>query len=256
MEPRFLTPVHSSLGTPDIYADKSALVLQWLLLTGTQKEKEVFSLREVATESFVSLGLVQRIFEYLIRQGILQAVGVRTAKKFKLLRPKKLLISWAEHYSITNKCKMWNYRTAKRGREEILKVLDSLMRSGYWKQTCLALHTAAQVREFKNTNLQTIELYILEPEIRERIEQELELEPQERGYEVLLIKPYYKAMLSSRKGAKLITSETLKVPGSHLFCSHPLLTYLDLYNFPVRGREQAEFMAQRDPDLRRIFKRD
>ena len=251
MEPRFLTPTHSTPSTPDIYADRSALVLQWLLLTGI--EEDAFSLREAAAESMVSLGLVQRIFEHLVKEGFLAAVGVRTAKKFKLVKPKKLLTSWGEHYSLTGKCKMWNYRTALGGRDE---VSDVLKRSSLWNQTCLALHSAAEFHEYKNTNLQTLELYILDPGLRESLEQKLELQPQERGYEVLLIKPYYKAMLSSRKGAKLLTSEKLKVPGAHLFYSPALLTYLDLYNFPLRGREQAEFMAQRIPELKRIFKRD
>ena len=246
-----MTPTYSSAGTPDIYADKSALVLQWLLLSGI--EKDAFSLREVAAESLVSLGLVQRIFEHLVREGFLAAVGVRTAKKFKLQKPKKLLTAWAEHYSLASKCKIWNYRTALGGREEVLNVLK---RSNLWNQMCLALHSAAEFHGCKSTNLQTLELYILDPELRVQIEQKLELQPQERGYEILLIRPYYKAMLSSRKGAKLLTSEKLKVPGAHLFYSPALLTYLDLYNFPLRGREQAEFMAQRIPELKRIFKRD
>jgi hypothetical protein len=36
--------------------------------------------------------------------------------------------------------------------------------------------------------------------------------------------------------------------------SPPLLTFLDLYHFPLRGQEQAEFMAQRIPELKRIYK--
>lgn len=251
MEPRFLTPAHSSLIAPDIYADKSGLVLQWLLLTGI--EKDAFSLREAAAESMVSLGLVQRVFEYLVREGFLKAVGVRTAKKFELQKPKKLLTAWAEHYSLVSKCKLWNYRTALGGREEVLNILK---RSSLWKQACLALHSAAEFHGCKNTNLQTLELYILNPELRVQIEQKLELQLQERGYEILLIRPYYKAMLSNRKGTKLLTSEKLKVPGIHLFYAPALLTFLDLYNFPLRGREQAEFMAQRIPELKRIFKKD
>ena len=33
-----------------------------------------------------------------------------------------------------------------------------------------------------------------------------------------------------------------------------LLTYLDLYHFPLRGQEQAEFMAERIPELKRIYR--
>lgn len=34
-----------------------------------------------------------------------------------------------------------------------------------------------------------------------------------------------------------------------------LLAFLDLYHFPLRGREQAEFMAERVLDLKRIYKK-
>jgi len=36
--------------------------------------------------------------------------------------------------------------------------------------------------------------------------------------------------------------------------SPALLTFLDLYHFPLRGLEQAEFMAERIPELTCIYK--
>jgi hypothetical protein len=35
--------------------------------------------------------------------------------------------------------------------------------------------------------------------------------------------------------------------------SSSLLTFLDLYHFPLRGEEQAEFMAERISELKRIY---
>jgi hypothetical protein len=59
----------------------------------------------------------------------------------------------------------------------------------------------------------------------------------EKGYEVLLIEPYYKMLLKqNRKDDKEIGISPL------------LLTFLDLYHFPLRGQEQAEFIAQRNPE--------
>ena len=136
------------------------------------------------------------------------------------------------------------------------EVLARLKISTLRNHACLALHSAAEFHRCKNTNLQTVEIYILNPEQRIQLEQELELQPQERGYEVLLIKPYYKAMLTSSTGKKLRTSEKLSAPHSNLLVSPALLAFLDLYNFPLRGKEQAEFMAQRIPKLKRIFKMD
>ena len=84
---------------------------------------------------------------------------------------------------------------------------------------------------------------ILDPSIRTKLENALLLEPQERGYEVLLIDPYYKMLLKqNRKDGKQIDICPL------------LLAFLDLYLFPLRGQEQEEFIAQRAPEMKRIYK--
>ena len=52
----------------------------------------------------------------------------------------------------------------------------------------------------KNTNLKDLELYVLDPSVRAKLENALQLEPQERGYEVLLIEPYYESLLNLDSG--------------------------------------------------------
>lgn len=237
MKGRFLLDLNKAPIEGNIYADKSAIVLDWLLRIGI--ERKHFSLREVAKDSKVSIGLVQRIFGALAQSALIQTTGIRTAKQFSIKKPKILLNAWLEHYSIVKKCKMWTYRSGFQNREEILKALkESKLKS----KTALALHSAAEAHGCKNTNLSTLELYMLEPNIRESFEEILALEPQERGYEVLLIEPYYKSLLK----LGMDVHEEIKV-------SSPLLTFLDLYHFPLRGIEQGEFMAARIPELKRIY---
>lgn len=238
MRGRFLVSSNETSLEGNIYANKSALVLDWLIRR--DMDKAVFSIREVAQEIHVSVGLVQKVISALVLKGILQTEGVRTAKRFKLKNHKLLLKSWLEAYNIVKKCKMWTYRSGFQGKKELLEVLK---KSNLNEKVILALHSAAEALGCKNTNLNTLELYLLDPGIRSRIEQLLLLEPQERGYEVLLIEPYYKSLLhQSDVNAVLKTSP-------------PLLTFLDLYHFPLRGQEQAEFMADRIPELKRCFKR-
>ena len=241
MKGHYLVGSHGAFFEHNIYANKSSVVLDWLLRVGIAKK--TFSIREVARDRNVSVGLVQRVFEVLVVNGILQVIGIRTAKKFKLKKPEVLLTNWLEHYSIVKKCKMWTYYTAFEGRKQ---VIDALEQSHLHKKVALALHSAADVYGVSNTNLQTVELYLLEPEIKLQVEEVLQLEPQERGYEVLLINPYYKSILNIDKN----TSSNKHVP-----CSPALLTFLDLYHFPLRGREQAEFMAERINILKRIYKK-
>ena len=78
-------------------------------------------------------------------------------------------------------------------------------------------------------------------------EKKLLLEPREKGYEILLIEPYYKSILDfceSYNYNKRI----------NLLCSPIFLTYLDLYHFPLRGKEQSQFIFQRDKIFKKIYK--
>jgi hypothetical protein len=235
---RFLVSSNEDPADSNIYADKSALILDWLLRVGI--DKKGFSLREAAKNIGVSVGLVQKVFGVLVLKGLLKTEGIRTAKRFFFKKSALLLKEWLEHYNIAKKCKMWTYRSAFQGKAELLEALN---KSKLSQKVALALHSAAEAHDCKNTNLNTLELYILDPAARSKLEEVLQLEPQERGYEVLLIEPYYESLLhlgmDSNKGVKICPV---------------LLTFLDLYHFPLRGQEQAEFMAQRLPELKNIFK--
>ena len=238
MKGRFLLGSNEDPAEGNIYADKSSLILDWLLRVGLSKES--FSLREVAKEAGVSLGLVQRVFNILALKGFLQVEGVRTAKRFSFNKPKELLESWLEHYSIVKKCKIRTYASALSGKSEWFKALN---KSGFDQNVVLALHSAAEAHGYKNTNLEGLELYVFDSSIRAKLESALQLEPQERGYEVLLIEPYYKMLLKQNRK-----------DGQEIGICPFLLTFLDLYHFPLRGQEQAEFIAQRAPELKRIYK--
>ena len=239
MKGRFLLGSNEPFVTGNIYADKSSMVLDWLLRVGINKEQ--FSLREVVKDRKISLGLVQKVFEILTFNGLLQTKGLRTSKRFFLKKPKLLLESWLEQYSIIKKCKMWTYQS---GLQENADMLQKLKKSKLSQQVALALHSAAEAYRCKNTNLSTLELYLLNPDIRTKLEDLLQLVPQEKGYDVLLIEPYYKSLLSLDEKKKNIR------------VSPALLTFLDLYHFPLRGPEQAEFMAERLPEIKQIYKKN
>ncbi len=235
---RFLIDSNEKPAEWNIYSDKSAVVLDWLMRGGI-KSREL-SVRNVSKEAGVSLGSVQRVFETLVLKGILQVEGIRTAKKFFLKEPKRLLEGWLEHYSIVKKCKMRTYRSGFQDKSELLEAIN---KSKLSNKVALALHSAVEAHGYKNTNLNTLELYLLDPLVRPQLEEKLLLEPQERGYEVLLIEPYYKSLLKNNSDSDL-----------DINVSPSILTFLDLYHFPLRGQEQAEFMAERLPELKRIFK--
>jgi hypothetical protein len=238
MEGRFLISSNEKPVEGNIYSNRSAVVLDWLLREGINSRE--LSVRNVSKEAGVSLGSVQRVFGVLVLKGILQVEGIRTAKKFFLKNPKLLLESWLEQYSIVKKCKMRTYRS---GFQDKAELLEALKKSNLNKKVVLALHSAAEAHGHKNTNLNTLELYLLDPLVRPQLEEKLLLEPQERGYGVLLIEPYYKSLLKNTCDSNL-----------DINISPSIVTFLDLYHFPLRGQEQAEFMAERLPVLKRVYK--
>lgn len=238
MKGQFLIASNEKPMEGNIYSNKSALILDWLLREGVKSQE--LPLRNVAKEARVSLGLVQRVFEVLVLKGILGVEGIRTAKKFFLKNPKLLLEDWLEQYSIVKKCKMRTYSTGFQDKAELLKALKN---SDLNHKVALALHSAADILGCKNTNLNNLELYMLDLLVRPQLEKKLLLEPQERGYEVLLVEPYYKSLLKN-------TCDTSQDINS----SPPILTFLDLYHFPLRGQEQAKFMSERLLELKRIYK--
>lgn len=239
MKGKFVVGSNANPAEGNVYANRSALVLDWLLREGVKREE--FSLREVAKETKVSVGLVQRVFGILTSKGLLQAEGIRTAKSFSFKKAKPLLDQWLTHYDIAKKCKMRTYYTAFQDKGELLEVLKQ---SKFSQKVALALHSAAEALGLKNTNLSTLEIYTLDLSIRPKLEVLLQLEPKERGYEVLLIEPYYTSLLDHCIELK----DGLKV-------SPTLLTFLDLYHFALRGQEQAEFMAERNPELKQIYRK-
>lgn len=237
MKSHFLQPKGKSSQplSANIFANRSALVLNELLL----RKERGFSIQSLALEANVSVGLAHRVVVELVRDGIVVATGVRTAKKYHLAKPDVLLQRWINAYDITKKCRFYNYETAY-SPGEIYKKLTS---SNLTSSVTLALHSAAQEMGFKYTNLDTVELYVEDQQVRAKLEVLLRLEPRERGYQVLLIEPYYSDLLKHRSEEK-----------KHLFTPPPLLTFLDLYHFPLRGQEQAEALLKRQPELKNIFK--
>jgi len=223
----------------NVYADKSASILEWLLINGM--EGKIFSISEVLRDIGVSIGLVQKVFKQLIFHGYMKTEGFGTSKRFILSKPKALLDSWTESYNITKKCKMLSYTSAYRSRKELFEVLK---KSSLTKQVVVALHSASDLHKCSNSNLETLELYVPDMKNKPMIEKALRLETQNRGYDVLLIEPYYKHMVRS-----------CLQPEKRLHQTRPILTYLDLFHFPLRGIEQAEYLAENVDEVKRIISR-
>ena len=216
----------------DIYSNKSSLILFWLLANHDQIQKDGFSVNELGRLTGTSIGLVHKVIKQLEYIGVITSKGLRTNKKFYLKSPDKLLIDWVKAYNLTKKTKTKGFA-----------FFDAKLNAGKL-DLVPALHTAsAEFFKLKTTNLRLQEFYLLNWSKLPKISDQLNLTELDRGYEVLLIKPYYSALIER------VSDEVKK---ENWIKPYALLTVLDLLHFPVRGIEQAETLFRKTDYLKSI----
>lgn len=208
----------------DIYSNKSSLLLFWLLAQHDQMKSDGFSVNECAREIDISVGLAHKVVKQLVFNGMISAKGLRTSKKFYLKNPDKILIGWIQEYNLIRKTKTKGYAAP----------IDSINLEKYG--LVQALHSASsELFHTKSTNLRLKEFYLRDWELLPKIVSQLGLQELDRGYELLLIKPYYSALL-----------DKIKDNGNKIWKdAYALLTVLDLCHFPIRGLEQAETLFRK-----------
>lgn len=226
---------NSPLGVEiDVFSNKSSIILFWLLVNHKQLKDKGFSINELSRVTGLSIGLVHKVVRQLEYNGIIVAKGLRTNKKFFLKSADKILIDWVKNYNLIKKTKTKGYSFA------------GLNKEFNWNELGLlpALHTAAaDLFKIKASNIKSKEYYLLDWDNLDRVESDLNLEELDRGYEFLLIKPYYSELL------KKVTDARFE---NDWFNAYSILTVLDLCHFPLRGVEQAEVMFKKSEILKSI----
>lgn len=209
----------------DIYSNKSSLLLFWLLARHDQMKRDGFSINECAREIDISVGLVHKVVKQLEYNGMIIAKGLRTRKRFFLKNPDKILIGWIQEYNLIRKTKTKGYAAP-------IQIGSKLEKYGLVP----ALHSASSdLFHIRSTNLTLKEYYLLDWDLLPKIVSQLELQELDRGYELLLIKPYYSALLDRIKNDK---NQVWKD-------AYAILTVMDLCHFPTRGIEQAETLFRK-----------
>jgi hypothetical protein len=100
-----------------------------------------------------------------------------------------------------------------------------------------ALHLAcADLFNVRSTNLKLKEFYLPEWDQLSKLVLKFDLQEMDRGYELFLIKPYYSALFEKMR---------LEPKNKIWKDAFMILTFLDLFNFPIRGIEQAEALFRK-----------
>lgn len=203
-----------------LFSPKATRIIRALL----EEPERLWGISELSQTLEVALGYTHEIIAKLLKQGYI----IRDEKKrIHLSRATELLDDWVRQYKILPESIHSYYSSIKNPQGLMKKIANTLKRNK--TAYCFTLHAGASlVAPFMRFN--DVHFYYL-GELK-TIVQQLELEEIEFGGTVHLIKPY--------DGGIFYRKQTIE--GKDIICNTQL--YLDLNQYPARGKEQAEFLRK------------
>jgi hypothetical protein len=184
-----------------------------------------WTIKSLSEKTQVSLGYTHRVVERLTDD-----LFIERNKNYKLtLKDKsRLLDTWRELYKFENNT-IRSFYTFEKNKDTLFKKIEELANS-IESQYAFTLHSGASfVAPF--VRFTDFHMYV-ESNLDQWIKK-LDLRPVESGANIYLIEPYDEGVfqgLQTINGKKIVSNIQL---------------YLDLYNYPKRGREQADFLRER-----------
>ena len=210
-----------------LFSDKASLVIRSALNLAGQPLR----VRTLSGQLGVSPAWVSQVLRRLVSTGYAAHVDGGTV----ISRPLDLLNDWAESYNFRGRNDFRFFFCEAPNPEQVIARLASVSTRAVGRYA-LTLHAGASlVAPFSRYH--EVHIYVDPSGLREETErawrEELDLQPVETGANVYLTWPYYKegAFYASRKLNGVWVASDVQL-------------YVDLYNYPVRGREQAEYLMR------------
>jgi len=210
-----------------LFSDKASLVIRSVL----DDPGRPLRVRELSRELGLSPAWVSHVLRRLVSAGYAARVGDGTA----VSRPLDLLHDWAESYSFARRNDLRSFFCEAPTPEQVIDRIASVPAPAVGRYA-LTLHAGASlVAPFSKYH--EVHIYVESSGSRQETEhvwiEALGLQPVETGGNVYLTWPYYKegAFYGSRN-----------IDG--VWVASDIQLYLDLYNYPIRGREQAEYLMR------------
>jgi hypothetical protein len=209
--------------TKDLFAPLSSRILRILLVDPEMS----WTLSQLSKTAKISIGYVHKIAKTLEEKGY----AIRDQNyKLKLSRPRSLLDEWASKYDFTTANTLNNFYTFERDPSHFIeKIRDVADQSNL--DYALTLHAGAFLVA-PYVRYTDVHVYIKPKEIN-TWKDHLNLRPVESGGTVMLVEPYDEGVfwgIQKINGIKVVSNIQL---------------YVDLFNYPARGREQAEFLREK-----------
>jgi hypothetical protein len=200
-----------------IFSRKATRVLRKMLID----PKRRWTLQALGAEAHVSVSHAQKVVARLEQEGFVEG----SWGDISLKSPGGLLDAWRARYDFRDQVAVGYYLRSS-GTDEVLSALSGLGEGSY----ALTLGAAASlVAPFVRTT--DVHAYVTGD--LDEVARSLGLESVEFGGNVHLVTPYDEGVLY----------DTRAVRGLSVVSDVQL--YLDLYNWPMRGREQAEHLRER-----------
>ncbi|MCG2711556.1 MAG: hypothetical protein L6416_04450 [Candidatus Omnitrophica bacterium] len=211
-----------------LLSDKATIIIQAML---SQPDRKWVS-RDFEKDFGVGRARAAKVLSELRAKGFVGGIRSGRLAHSVLQNKEELIEEWLKLYKFERN-ESYLYYSA---RENVLSRLKSYFSAKNEEQAyALTLHTGANlITHYVNTP--TMYCYLSAKNFKNAsldLRQALDLKELKRGGNFCLIKPYYKTA---------VLCNTQKIKGYNVVSN--LQLYLDLYHFPQRGRDHAEYLLK------------
>jgi len=205
------------------FSDKASLILRELLISGQHR----WGIREIAHKIDLDPGYVSRMAKALENRKYVSRID----GKLKIRSADEILDDWVRAYELRNN-ELHRFFCMATNAHEILNRLRELQTPSDIKYGLSVQAGASLVAP--HAFYKEVHIYVEDKRGIEFFRNEMELKDSAKGANLILMLPYYRhsVFYDSREidGLKVVSD---------------LQLYLDLYGYPVRGREQAEHLYRK-----------
>ncbi|NOX97574.1 MAG: hypothetical protein GXO98_05890 [Nitrospirae bacterium] len=211
-----------------VFSDKATGIIRAMLSQPDRK----WVVRDFENEFHIGRSRAAAVVSILRRKGFVGGISSGRLAYSVLINRKALIEEWCKFYSFDLNRTYLYYSSDGNILPKLKKYFE---RRNLVDKYALTLHTGANfITNYVNT--QSVYCYLNSENFEELLldlRQALDLKELKIGGNVFIVRPYYK---------KSIFLDRKKLKGYNIVSY--LQLYLDLYNFPQRGREHAQYLLK------------
>ena len=210
------------MGVRNIFSPSASRIIR-ALLTYPKREWSVLGLSK---EIKVGYGHAYRVIGTLLKMGLCRRTG---NNRIIVANSGELLTRWANYYDFAFINKVVAYYSPYRDIDDFIDKL--VFAEGKGLRYALTLHAGAAIMA-PYVRPANVHLYVESIKIDE-FQQLLDLQLTELGGNVFLVTPYDEGVFYNIQRVR------------EIFVVSNVQLYVDLYNYPARGREAAEYLRKK-----------